>query len=827
MPIAPPISTKTKTLTVTIDDKTFPIVLDYRVNARNQWRFYGSVTASGGRPVEIELGEDQEITIWDAARLWNLASPSNRIEIPGLCHMPELGYQAVGVCRLCSVSIIDKGRPGTAYAAACMRQCQDGMSVLAADQGADADPKLTKARDRLREARKTLVELLLAEHPAPCKREQEKPGACELEAYGRRYGLLKETYKDNATAWVSPTVFKPREPDFIPPPDKSNFSIAIDHSACILCDRCVRACSHPEVDQRVIGRMGKGRLTQIGFDNNLPMKDSSCVNCGWCMVSCPTGAITFSGENKSTDSPWPDGGVPLDAESMRELDLVKDNKINVNFLERSGNGAVVKHFNKGEVLCKQGDYGRTAFYINSGKVEIFVNLPDADAGADKKRGLLSRLMGIGQSLNPLAGNAIRTKPIPVSPGVELDPVRPIATIGAGRLLGEQACLNNQPRSATVVVAEDGTEVVIMFRNFLDILTRNRAFRAKLEEETRRWAVERHLETSPYLKGLPEEVRAKVKNSAAIVRFTPGETIFNEGDESDAFYMIRLGHVRVKQGSTVESEVTLRYMTPGDVFGEIGAMFDVRRTATCVAMDNVQLVRIARDDLAEMLAASPEVKSRLEERALGLLQRDGSTVVRDAVQKITAVLPPRRTAGELPARRTAALNQYLNQELFQGQDMLVLDLEKCTRCDECVTACAQSHLGISRLIRDGLRYDKYLVTTSCRSCRDPKCLVGCPVDAIHRKGSLPIVIEDHCVGCGRCAESCPFGNITMLPVETVDPDGTVQQGRQAAVCNLDNCIEEKREPSCVYACPHDAAHRVDGPEFFGTDVLGGKESELPI
>jgi Fe-S-cluster-containing hydrogenase component 2 len=61
---------------------------------------------------------------------------------------------------------------------------------------------------------------------------------------------------------------------------------------------------------------------------------------------------------------------------------------------------------------------------------------------------------------------------------------------------------------------------------------------------------------------------------------------------------------------------------------------------------------------------------------------------------------------------------------------------------------------------------------------------------------------------------------MHPIPVVDPvTQQVQEGRRAMVCNLDNCIEEKREPSCVYACPHDAAHRVDGPKFFGADVLG--------
>ncbi len=175
-------------------------------------------------------------------------------------------------------------------------------------------------------------------------------------------------------------------------------------------------------------------------------------------------------------------------------------------------------------------------------------------------------------------------------------------------------------------------------------------------------------------------------------------------------------------------------------------------------------------------------------------------------------------------KTLSLPQYIEQGLYIAQSLLILDLEKCTRCDECVRACAEAHDGITRLVRDGLRFDKYLVTTSCRSCRDPLCMVGCPVGSIRRKGNLEIIIEDHCIGCGRCAEQCPYGNINMHPIgkEYVDQaTGETHQQRKAAVCDLctDMCLDEDADPACVYACPHDAAHRVDGQTFFDELLIG--------
>ena len=158
---------------------------------------------------------------------------------------------------------------------------------------------------------------------------------------------------------------------------------------------------------------------------------------------------------------------------------------------------------------------------------------------------------------------------------------------------------------------------------------------------------------------------------------------------------------------------------------------------------------------------------------------------------------------------------------------MLDLEACTRCDECTKACSDTHGGVTRLIREGLHFDRFLVASSCRSCLDPYCLVGCPVDAIHRQPrkdkdqtALEIVIDDSkCIGCGQCAKNCPYGNINMhdVPGWLEDPN---RPGRQIAVkqqkaTTCDLCREkvpDTEDPSCVHACPHNAAFRMSGKEL---------------
>ena len=176
-----------------------------------------------------------------------------------------------------------------------------------------------------------------------------------------------------------------------------------------------------------------------------------------------------------------------------------------------------------------------------------------------------------------------------------------------------------------------------------------------------------------------------------------------------------------------------------------------------------------------------------------------------------------------------LREYIEQGLYEGRKLLVLDMDLCTRCDECTKGCVEQHgtkshgVPVTRMLRDGRRFENFTIATACRSCADPHCMTGCPVDSIHRGKHLQIVIEDHCIGCGLCAANCPYGNITMVPnerrrVELPDPDRAGQtlllSQPKAVTCDL--CDAEGKlsvpQPRCVSACPHEAASRMTGEEL---------------
>src|SRR5688572_17781220 len=280
-------------------------------------------------PKMVSLKIDgQSVTVPEGTSVYDAARQAG-IYIPVLCHKENLA--PVGVCRACVCDV--KG--ARVYAASCMRAVEDNMEV------STTNPKLDAARA-------TVVELLLSDHPAPCAKHKEDR-SCELEIVAEKLGLREPIYTPRASS---------KGTDF------SNPSIAIDHSACILCDRCVRACT--DVAQNdVIGRMGKGYGSSISFDDNKPMGTSSCVNCGECMIHCLTGSIPYAGGTPPTME-----GAKLDAKDIAAIPLFKG--INREFLRRSEGAVAIRTFNKGDVICRQGEFGSSAFYVDSGSVSIFI-----------------------------------------------------------------------------------------------------------------------------------------------------------------------------------------------------------------------------------------------------------------------------------------------------------------------------------------------------------------------------------------------------------------------------------------------------------------------
>ncbi|MBI4859364.1 MAG: cyclic nucleotide-binding domain-containing protein [Candidatus Riflebacteria bacterium] len=727
--------------------------------------------------------------------------------IPVLCHQPHM--KPVAVCRLCVVHVYGPagGRwvPERRLTPACQRQVKDGMRIFTSKApGPEGDP--------VRKAVRVLIEMLAHEHlkPAPAPAP-----AAELAPFNE----LKQV-ADRCLLDGSRFDFDVME---VPPParprsnlDASSPVFLVDHSACILCDRCARACDEIKA-YHIIGRSGKGPTTRIGFDLDVPMAESGCVQCGECMVSCPTTAITF----KPVATVKPATGART-VELLTAAELIVDPMlagVPPKFLLWQEGLVVRRRLKAGEILCRQGEPGNSAFLIKSGRLGMIAWPEDA---------LASGVGGLRRWFKK--------------------PPEPLGRFQVGPadvIVGEMACVSGNPRSGDLVAVEDG-EVWELRRNVLDRILRSPAQRARFEGIYRKRALDAVLQSAEVFQGLPPDEFGRcvefLRPRLSFVRVSPGQVFFKQGDPADSMCLVRLGHVRVAI-SQFGREVTVLFSGPGTVIGEMGLMAipaaealksvdeidrvlsnallgsgaaDLssaiptgRRSATCSALDHLEMARIGRADFLEMLRAFGSVRRRLIQLSVDRLRGD-------------LQFASEASLGE--ARR-----EYVAQGLYQGQSLLVLDLTRCTRCDLCTRACVDQHgsethgVPLTRLVREGLRFGDYLVATACRSCKDAYCMIGCPVDAIHRGRHKQIVIENHCIGCGLCARNCPYGNIFMVPNElqprdVPDPDRPGRTLRvaqpKAATCDLCDAAGriDRPVPRCVYVCPHDAAFRMTGEQL---------------
>jgi len=536
------------------------------------------------------------------------------------------------------------------------------------------------------------------------------------------------------------------------------------------------------------------------------MGQSTCVQCGECMVSCPTSAITFK----------PFAQIQIlakdrSAEVLTARELTSDPifaGIPPKFLLWQQGLVIRRRVRAGQLLCRQGDPGNTAFIIRRGKlnVTVFPRAPNSRKGLpwfDRQKPVLER---------------------------ERTP--------ADMIVGEMACLSGSPRAADVTALEDG-EVLEIRRNVLDRLMRLPSQRQRFETEYREHSLDLALLHTDLFKGIEQEEYNRIvdflRHRLAFVRVQAGQILFEQGERANHCYLVRLGHVRVSIHQHGR-ETKVKASGPGTMLGEIGLLgltpdhlqktveeidgalktaldqneSDLAgifppgvRTATCSALNHLELAQLSRADFLQMLRKFGVPRRRVVEQSLERLRSD--------------------TVGH------RLVNDYVAEGLYEGQSILVLDLDNCTRCDACTKGCVDQHgtethgIPIPRLLRAGRRLDNFMVATSCRSCTDPHCMVGCPVDSIHRGKHLQIVIEEHCIGCGLCAENCPYGSIFMIPnernrIEMPDPDHV---GRthfigqlKAANCDLCDAMGElsSSRPACVAACPHDAAFRMTGPQL---------------
>lgn len=491
----------------------------------------------------------------------------------------------------------------------------------------------------------------------------------------------------------------------------------------------------------------------------------------------------------------------------------------------------------GGIVVRQGDYGHSAFLILEGSVRVVLGELPADLLGrrdNKPQGVWRRLARAfrppaypevrrraagGVSRHPGHRNAVAGMFLQDVPGV-LDRHKTVQ-LRQGEIFGELAALSRTPRTSTIVADGPCRLLEIRWQGLRDIRRHAPEWKEQIDRLYRERSLLAHLRETPILRHLNEEqlqlissqtrfdthgnfdwnASAPSAESTHAERLAREPLIAREGEYTNGLLLIRGGFARVSQRYN-HSERTLSYLGKGGCFGLAEIAHNWRHPGASPVPLSRSLRAVGYVDT--LFIPTPLVEQvilpGLPESELAVL---GEIVAPSAGASV-------REAAQLD---TDMVEFLVEKRFINGTASMLIDLARCTRCDDCVRACAAGHDNNPRFVRQGPVHDGIMITQACMHCVDPVCMIGCPTGAIHRDSSQGEVVINHetCIGCSTCANSCPYGNIQMVAIrdDSGRPlfDAASQTPiMQATKCDL--CIEDHAGPACVRACPHDALTRAD-------------------
>lgn len=488
------------------------------------------------------------------------------------------------------------------------------------------------------------------------------------------------------------------------------------------------------------------------------------------------------------------------------------------------NDARIVSFQSGDIIFREGDYGNSAYLVLSGNVRVVLSpgLPSELLGRQpiRRRGFFealsqlwtgSRIPEVRQAERSRHRQAQARRTADATARIFLQDVPAVldqhrtTTLEAGTIFGELAALGRVPRSATVFAEADARLLEIRWQGLRELRRYDPGWKRRIDENYRRNALQAVLQETPLFADLPPDARQAVANRVKFKTFGSFDwhvsykemrdsgaaadepVIAAEGLVPDGVYLVRTGFARVSE-RLGGGQRTLAYLGAGDQFG-LDETYEawktgtpVRRRRSLTAVGHVDVLRVPSHVLEKYvfpnLPGPPQAEAPIEH----------------------------------PIDDDAFGEWLVDERLINGTQAMLVDLERCVRCDDCVRACAATHGGNPRFIRHGRIFDHWMIANACMHCRDPVCMIGCPTGAIHRHEAAGVVVinDDTCIGCGTCANSCPYDNIRL--VEIADRSGAAvvdDEGRaivKATKCDL--CVEQPGGPACARACPHDALRRVN-------------------
>ena len=636
--------------------------------------------------------------------------------------------------------------------------------------------------------------------------------------------------------------------------------IRFEIDMCIGCDRCMRACPVPLSSAINIAELNRATITDE-VSPQIQRFTDECVMCGSCVPVCPVNDhrdLLMLSLKQRLGIPW-DGQVDMNRifqylppgwdvlvliQRLRDQPMFSDEQlIPDNYLLHMVTRSKLLSLTRDVTIFHEGEFGRSLYLILYGRVA---------------------LSSVGEE------------------GEELQ----VAVARRGEYIGEHGLMTGQQR---VVTARTLTAAVVLevpeqvMQSLMEIVPAVRAFFDALNNTRSVGAIMRRI---ALFQGVSEvDIRA-VSEQAMIRRYDRDERVFGEelvhndgrGAKSDAalqagtnsvptwqegdtgllarevLHLVLEGFVKVARateagtGRGKTGERIIAYRQSGDYFlGGLDLLGD-GGAVTVSAITRVSVAEVPRQVMMALFKRYPAVSQRFQSQVLQYI--DAAAVAQ------TSIFDPLSNA-----EARAGLRALVGGGVIEGTEVLIIDLDKCIHCNECEEACARRH-GHSRLNRKGMVVGNISIATACRHCQDPVCML-CSRAGIARRPSGEVYITENCIGCGICAERCPYDNISIVTMEEEDnrvpsgwqrfsaffaKGGGKERGRKvlpvmpaaeraklgaspglAQAANPTDAVEEMRKKiaikcdlcagydnqACVQACPTGAALRIQPAQFFGS------------
>jgi len=608
----------------------------------------------------------------------------------------------------------------------------------------------------------------------------------------------------------------------------SEEGVRFEIDMCIGCDRCMRACPLPLSSQVHIADLNLATVTDE-VAPHVAKFTQECVMCGSCVPVCPVnnhrdllmlslkqrlgiawdGKVDFQQVLRYLPPGW---SVQQVVQRLREQPMfgnpqqVSDNDLE-NLLARSKMLPVTP----GTTLLQEGTYGREIYFILDGRFEV------------------SALGPHGESL-------------------------PVAILRRGEFMGERGLLTGQPRSASVSALTDAMVLEVpeqVMQRMMEILPPLHQF---FEQMNNARAVETLLGRTELFQGISSPDMRWLAEKIAVKTYDRAEVVLQENDQAkparEAVHIVMEGFVKVTR-QRGKSEQIIAYRQFGDYFVGGLDMLGDRKAVKVTAINRVRIAEIDQYTINTVMARYPAIKQRFWER----LQE--YRVSSEAAQTFITTHDMLRTYQQqtlAEAEARAGLRALVGDGVVEGTEVLVIDLDKCIHCDKCEDACERRH-GHSRMNRKGMVIGNISIATACRQCQDPVCML-CSRAGIARLPSGEVYITESCIGCGICAERCPYDNISIIelaeeaqqrssweqfktfltrgtgsergrrilpmanqalaagPLELTEKHDPIHEIRKKLAIKCDLCAGYNNQ-ACVQACPTGAAFRVRPTEFFGS------------